>query len=209
MIALISAAVLALVLAGSKYVDARASGSPLGPAQSGVVHACRDIAKRAIAQHTALTVYCPPLVPHARGIRREYAGGLGGLRDLAAGYQISFLSLAVGGADGWGGHWTFAAGRPTAIARYLPLSVPPDTRIPLRRREVAAYSIPQDLRSFYAGHRVYVWRESNVAFHLTVHGLQWNARLRRMAIALMAALDDCRARPARPSCASVVIPAHR
>jgi hypothetical protein len=151
-----------------------------------------------------LTVYCPPLVPRARGTRLEYAGGLGGSKNLAPGYQISFGSRIVGGASGWGGHWTFAVGRPSVVARYLPTPASTNDRIRIRDRNVLAYLIPEGTRSFYAGHLVFAWRERGVAFHLTVHGYEWDSRLRRMTSAWMASLDRCRADPSLAICLTVV-----
>jgi hypothetical protein len=201
-IRLASAAIL--VIAAASAVAAPREG--LGPPSRLVLDACRSVAARAAAQGAALTVYCPPLVPHARGIRLEWAGSLDGGDALAPGYLISFASRVAGGPSGWGGHWTLDVGRPAAVRRARrPFPQRPDELIAVAGRDVGVYWIPEDIRSFYAGHVVYAWQEHGLRFHLSVHGYQWEARLRRIASALMAAMDRCRARPALRFCSNVVM----
>lgn len=198
---------LAVFLTSSVSAFAVARADPaLGPPPPLVLNACRDVAARARDQGLALTVYCPSLVPYARGIRLEWAGSIGGGADLAPGYAISFASRVVGGAGGWGGHWTLDVGRPATVRRLRhPFPQRPQELVDVRGRDVGVYRIDQDIRSFYAGHVVYAWQEKGLRFHLTVHGYQWESRLRRMASALMSAIDRCASRPSLELCSKVII----
>jgi len=190
--------------------SASAQEPALVPTSPVVANACRDVAARVAEQGRTFIVYCPPLVPKAPGLRLEWAGSIGGSKELAGGYAISFASRVVGGANGWGGHWTLDVGQPALLRRLRrPFPQAPEERIRVQNREVGVYRIPADIRSFYAGHVVYAWQESGRRFHLTVHGYHWEARLRRMAAALMTAIDRCTARPTLPLCAKVMIGGRR
>lgn len=203
---LVAVGALLVVVGALVFTPARADGSGLGPPSALVVDACRDVAARAAEQDRTYTVYCPPLVPQARGIRLEWAGSIGGSKELNGGYAISFASRVVGGASGWGGHWTLDVGQPAILRRLRkPFPQVPEELIRLRNRDVGVYRVAADIRSFYAGHVVYAWQESGRRFHLTVHGYEWEARLRRMASALMAAIDRCTARPSMSFCSKVII----
>jgi len=177
---LVAVGALLVVVGALVFTPARADGSGLGPPSALVVDACRDVAARAAEQDRTYTVYCPPLVPQARGIRLEWAGSIGGSKELCR-----------------------SAGDLAPAAQAFPQA--PEELIRLRNRDVGVYRIAADIRSFYAGHVVYAWQESGRRFHLTVHGYEWEVRLRRMASALMAAIERCTARPSMSFCSKVII----
>ena len=203
--ALLSIVALTIVCAGPALALARADEPKLGPQTALVRAACRDVARLASDQRAALTVYCPPLVPYAPGIRREYAGSIGGGEEIAPGYGISFASRSRFGPR-WGGHWTLDVGRPATVRRLRqPFPQHPEELIRIRNRDVGVYRIAQELRSFYAGHVVYAWQERGLRFHLTIHGFDWESQLREMTAALMAAIDRCSAAPAAPTCTKALL----
>ena len=178
----------------------------LGPPSPLILNDCREVAARAAEQSVRITVYCPPLVPRAFGIRREYAGSIGGGEEMAAGYTISFASRIVGGPSGWGGHWTLDVGQPAAVRRLRrPFPQMPQELIRIRSRDVGVYLIEANIRSFYAGHVVYAWQEQGVRFHFTVHGYEWEGRLRQMTSALMTAIDQCGPGWVTPFCSKAVL----
>lgn len=204
--ALLSMAALAIACAGPALALAQAGEPKLGPQTALVRAACRDVARLAADQGATLTVYCPPLVPYAPGVRREYAGSIGGgTAKIAPGYLISFASRSRFGPR-WGGHWTLDVGRPATVRRLRqPFPQNPQELIRIRNRDVGVYRIDQELRSFYAGHVVYAWQERALRFHLTVHGFEWEPQLRQMTAALMAAIDRCSVAPGSQICSKVLL----
>ena len=126
---LLSVVALAIISAGPALALARADEPRLGPQTALVRAACREVARLASDQRATLTVYCPPLVPYAPGIRREYGArgaSAAGPRKIAPGYLISFASRSRFGPR-WGGHWTLDVGRP-ADGRALASTVSAATR---------------------------------------------------------------------------------
>lgn len=204
--ALLCTVALAITCSGPALALVRADEPKLGPLTALVRAACGEVARLAADQGATLTVYCPPLVPYAPGIRREYAGSIGGGEKIAPGYLISFGSRSRFGPR-WGGHWTLDVGRPATVRRLRqPFPQRPEELIRVRNRDVGVYRIAQELRSFYAGHVVYVWQERGVRFHLTIHGFDWEPQLREMTAAMMAAIDRCNAAPGSQICSKVLMP---
>ena len=163
---LLSVVALAIISAGPALALARADEPRLGP-QTALVHAaCREVARLASDQRATLTVYCPPLVPYAPGIRREYAGSIGGgaAEDCARLFDQLREPQPV----------RAAVGRPLDTRRRTPsrqskrfrqpFPQRPEELIRLRNRDVGVYRIAQELRSFYAGHVVYAWQERGLRF---------------------------------------------
>ncbi len=199
-------AVLSLAVGGAGFGLAASGNTVLGPPSALVLNSCRDVASLVAEQSVRLNVYCPPLVPRAPGIRRDHAGSLRSGKEMELGYALSFSSRIAGGENGWGRHWTLDVGRPAAVRRLRqPFPQSPQELIRIRKRDVGVYRIEEGIRSFYAGHVVYAWQENSLRFHLTVHGHQWETRLRQMTSALMAAIDQCT--PARTTsfCSKVVL----
>ena len=177
--------------------DLRAAGLIAAPAS--VRRDCRDVAAKARAQRTDLTVYCPAAVPDVLPIRLELACGVRRCSRLDEGYLVGFWAPSVRWAYGWGGHWTVGAGPAEALRSWLG-GPAPSRRVELAGLPVRLSFIPQRRAAFSAGHIVAEWRQQGTTFHLTAHGLPWERRVRAMTAILIDQIRRCapgrRERPA-------------
>jgi len=154
-----------------------------------LLRTCAVLERRARAQGVRRRVHCPPLIPSARPLEIELAGGLSRYRRFAAGYQVGLWAPGLE-ADDLGGHWSFAGGRPEAFTPYLRRSAPSlrpssTTHAVLAGRRVTIYRMPRRASAFYAGHVVVQWRHGRDAYNVTAHGWRNEPAARLMAAALI------------------------
>jgi hypothetical protein len=150
---------------------------------------CARLEQRARAEGVRRRVYCPPLVPAARPLKIELAGGLRTYRQFAEGYQVGVWSPSPT-VQRLGAHWSFAGGRPEAFEPFLHGTAPrfapsATTHATIAGRRVTIYRMPKRASAFYAGHVVVQWRYGPNAYNVTAHGWKNERAVRRMAAALI------------------------